>query len=146
MKRYAKGLSVFGFVLAAWIVYALVRDLWQDWNFERESGLDTFPDLVGPGLSLLRILQLVGASVLLRRLARPAPAGSVVRGLARFWVTFTLCMVGFHSWAAWELASTLHYLDVNPYRLIGLWGVVLVVASFWIGSLPPLWSLSGRPR
>ena len=72
MKRYAKGLSVFGFVLAAWIVYALIRDLWQGWNFERESGLDSFPDLVGSGLSLLRIFRFVGASVLLRRLA-PLP-------------------------------------------------------------------------
>ena len=44
---------------------------------------------------MLGILQLVGASVLLRRLARPVPAGNVVRGLARFWVIFALCMVGW---------------------------------------------------
>ena len=135
-----------GLALAAWTVFWQIKVTWEVQNLARQVEIDYLWFWLGLGIVILGTLQLAGASVLLRRLARPAPAGSVVRGLARFWVTFTLCMVGFHSWVAWELASTLHYLDVNPYRLIGLWGVVLAVASFWIGSLPPLWSLSGRPR
>ena len=147
MERYAKRLSVIGFILAAWVVYQMIWGLWQIWNFDRLYGFDDFTDLLGTGLSLLRILQLGVASVLLRRLARPAPAGNVVRGLARFWVIFTLCMVGFFFWGFSELASHPHFpefLVASLNNVLSALGILAILA-FSLGSLPPLWALSKQP-
>ena len=66
MARFAKGLSILGFVLLAWSVYGWVY-------FYGFVGLR--PPWIFVILSLLGTLRLGVASVLLRRLGRPAPAG-----------------------------------------------------------------------
>ena len=150
MARYAKGLSVLGLVLAAWVVFWLIRDLWIAWNLERLYGFDEFPHLLGMGLSLWCILLLGMASVLLRRLARPAPAGNVVRGLARFWAIPSLCLVGFLIWAYSELASHPHFPEFLVDSLNNVLSTLcnLAIVAFSLGALPPLWVLSrqSRPR
>ena len=86
MERYAKRLSVIGFILAVWVVYQMIRSLWLDWNFDRLHGFGNFQDLVGMGLSLLVILQLVGASILLRRLGDLAFPAILLGSLPPMWV------------------------------------------------------------
>ena len=140
MASYARKLSVLGFILMAWSVYNLVyfygfvglRPPWIPW--------------IWVSLSLLGLLRLGVASVLLRRLARPAPAGKVVRGLALFCVILGLCSLGFSFWIYWQIFSNPYFLKVyfsNLNNVRSLAGLV-----FLIGSLPPLWVLSrqSRPR
>ena len=104
MARYARSLSVLGFILMAWSVYKLVY-------FYGFVGLR--PPWIINILTILGFLHLVGALVLLRRLARPAPAGNVVRRLARFWIILSLCSLGLAFWAIGKWPPT--HISSRPW-------------------------------
>ena len=142
MARFAKGLSILGFVLLAWSVYGLV-------HYFGFVGLRLPWILVS--LSLLGLLRLGVASVLLRRLSHPAPAGKVVRGLALLCVILGLCSLGLSSWIYWDMFSNPGFLKVYFSNLNNLNNVRSLVSQlaglvFLIGSLPPLWVLSRQSR
>ena len=142
MASYARKLSVLGFILMAWSVYNLVY-------FYGFVGVRLPWILVS--LSLLGLLRLGVASVLLRRLARPAPAGKVVRGLALFCVILGLCSLGLSSWIYWDMFSNPGFVKVYFSNLNNLDNVRSLVSQlaglvFLIGSLPPLWVLSRQSR
>ena len=143
MASYARKLSILGFILMAWPVYNLV----YVYGF---VGLR--PPWVLVSLSLLGLLRLGVASVLLRRLARPAPAGKVVRGLALFFVILSLCSLGFSFWIYWQIYSNPYFFKAY-FPNLNLNNVLTLLSQlaglvFLIGSLPPLWVLSrqSRPR
>ena len=79
MKRYARMLSAAGFILLADSVLGQALDNWRTWQWEQESGSGDWPHWLGIGIGLAAILRLSVTSVLLRRLARPGPAGTAVR-------------------------------------------------------------------
>ena len=143
MASYARKLSILGFILMAWSVYNLV----YVYGF---VGLR--PPWILVSLSLLGLLRLGVASVLLRRLARPAPAGKVVLGLALFCVILSLCSLGFSFWNYWQIYSNPYFFKAY-FSNLNLNNVLALLSQlaglvFLIGSLPPLWVLSrqSRPR
>ena len=141
MASYAGKLSILGFVLLAWSVYGWV----YFYGF-----VELRPPWIWVSLSLLGTLRLGVASVLLRRLARPAPAGKVVRGLALFCVILGLCSLGFSFWIYWQMFSNTGFLKLYVSNLNNVRSLVSQLAGlvFLIGSLLPLWVLSrqSRPR
>ena len=101
------------------------------------------------GIGLAGILRLVVTSVLLRRLARPGPAGTAVRWLARFWIIPTLCMVGLSFWGDWVLLSFPHYPAMfltSPYSQSLRWVSRLVSLGFSFGSVWLFWGLTRERR
>ena len=140
MARYARSLSVLGFILMAWSVYKLVY-------FYGFVGLR--PPWIVNILTILGFLHLVGALVLLRRLARPAPAGNVVRRLARFWIILSLCSLGLAFWGYWQMATDPYFLKalVSNLNLNNVLSILCALTGlvFKIGLLPPLWVLSRQP-
>ena len=142
MASYASKLSILGFVLLAWSVYGLV-------HFFGFVGLR--PPWIWVSLSLLGVLRLGVATFLLRRLAHPAPAGKVVRGLALVCVILGLCSLGLSFWIYWQMFSNPGFLKVYFSNLNHLSNVRSLVSQlaglvFLIGSLPPLWVLSKQSR
>ena len=147
MKRCAGGLSVAGFILAAYFVLGQAPLYWHIWQREQEIGAENWPHWlwIAIGIGVAGILRLVVTSVLLRRLARPAPAGPAVRWLARFWTIPTLCMVGLSFWGYWELLSRRDYPAIflyAPYRQSLQWAFALVSLSFSLGSVRLFWGLT----
>ncbi len=118
---------------------------------EQEIGSEDWPHWlwIGLGLGLAGILRLVVTSVLLRRLARPGPAGAAVRWLARFWIIPTLCMVGLSFWGDWVLLSFPHYPAMfltSPYSQSLRWVFRLVSLGFSFGSVWLFWGLTRERR
>ena len=151
MKRCAGGLSVAGFILAAYFVLGQAPLYWHIWQREQEIGAENWPHWlwIAIGIGVAGILRLVVTSVLLRRLARPAPAGPAVRWLARFWTIPTLCMVGLSFWGYWELLSRRDYPAIflsAPYRQSLQWAFALVSLSFSLGSVRLFWGLTRERR
>ena len=149
MKRYAKGLSVAGFILAAYSVLGQVLGYWRLWQMEQGFVWWVWPHWLWIGIGLAGILRLVVTSVLLRRLARPGPAGAAVRWLARFWIIPTLCMVGLSFWGDWVLLSFPHYPAMfltSPYSQSLRWVSRLVSLSFSLGSVWLFWGLTRECR
>ena len=144
MARFAEGLSILGFVLLAWSVHGLVISF----GFVAWRG-----PWIWISLSLLGFLRLGVASVLLRRLALPAPAGKVVRGLALFCVILGLCSLGLSFWIYWQMFSNpgfikLYFSNLDNFNNVRSLVSQLAQLVFLIGSLPPLLVLSrqSRPR
>ena len=118
MKRYARMLSAAGFILLAYSVLGQAMGYWRIWQWEQEFGSGYWSHWLGIGIGLAVILRLSVTSVLLRRLARPGPAGTSVRWLARFWIIPTLGVVGLSFWGYWELLSLRNYPAIfvsNPF-------------------------------
>ena len=140
MARYARSLSVLGFILMAWSVCQLVY-------FYTFVGLR--PPWIVNILTMLGFLHLAGALVLLRRLARPAPAGNVVRRLARFWIILSLCSLGLAFWVYWQMDTGPYFFEalVSNLNLNNVLSILRALTGlvFTIGLLPPLWVLSRQP-
>ena len=136
MASYARGLSVVGFILTAWAVYGLAQGIvWHP---------DNWRDIC---LSLLHILLLGVPSLLLLRTGVPGPVGGVVRRLALLWVILGICLAGWIMFAIWTIVSSSHFYayraDLSTVLSLS---ILLATAVFALGSVPPLWSLSKRPR
>ena len=149
MKRYARMLSVAGFILLAYSVLGQALGYWRLWQMEQGFVWWVWPHWLWIGISLAAILRLVVTSVLLRRLARPGPAGATVRWLARFWIIPTLCMVGLSFWGDWVLLSLRHYPAIfvtSPYSQSLHWVFRLVSLGFSFGSVWLFWGLTRERR
>ena len=149
MKRYARMLSAAGFILLAYSVLGQALGNWRIWQSEQEFGSGDWPFWPGIGIGLAVILRLSVTSVLLRRLARPGPAGTAVRWLARFWIIPTLGMVGLSFWFDWMLLSLRNYPAVfvyNPFGQSVHWVSRLVSLGFSFGSVWLFWGLTRERR
>ena len=149
MKRYARMLSAAGFILLAYSVLGQALGNWRMWQWEQEFGSGDWPHWLWIGIGLAAILRLSVTSVLLRRLARPGPAGTAVRWLARFWIIPTLCMVGLSFWGDWVLLSLRSYPAIfvtSPYSQSLRWVFRLVSLSFSFGSVWLFWGLTRERR
>ena len=77
----------------------------------------------------------------------PGPVGGVVRRLALLWVILGICLAGWIMFALWTIVSSSHFYayraDLSTVLSLS---ILLATAVFALGSVPPLWSLSKRPR
>ena len=149
MKRYARMLSAAGFILLAYSVLGQALGYWRLWQMEQGFVWWVWPHWLWIGIGLAGILRLVVTSVLLRRLARPGPAGTAVRWLARFWIIPTLGVVGLSFWGDWMLLSLRYYPAIfvsNPFGQSLLWVSRLVSLGFSFGSVWLFWGLTRERR
>ena len=149
MKRYARMLSAAGFILLAYSVLGQAMGYWRIWQWEQEFGSGYWSHWLGIGIGLAVILRLSVTSVLLRRLARPGPAGTSVRWLARFWIIPTLGVVGLSFWGYWELLSLRNYPAIfvsNPFGQSLQWAFAPFSLGFSLGSVWLFWGLTRERR